>query len=332
MINARRPTAHRPASQRTGFAKRCLAARLMGAALAVGLSGAALAGPPGALPDPVEAAADATDGAGGAGGGIDAVGGAAQDVAEATILPGWRQSDGTHIVGLNLQMSPGWKTYWRAPGEAGIPPRFDWTGSENLAATQVLWPTPSVILSNGRQSIGYRDTLILPIVLTPLDPSRPIRLTGQMQAGICGSVCIPMAFDLDASLAPESHHPVASIVTAMRNRPTSGPEAGVRNLRCRLRPSDDGLVVEARLDLARGLSDEVVVFEYDDPTLWIASASVVRKGPSLTAISTFVATEEGPPQVDLSRLRLTILGKDRAIDLNGCPEARSLSSMLRARP
>ncbi|MCX8508161.1 MAG: protein-disulfide reductase DsbD family protein, partial [Rhodobacteraceae bacterium] len=51
---------------------------------------------------------------------------------KAEILPGWRTESGSQMAALRLTMAPGWKTYWRAPGDAGIPPRFDWTGSANL--------------------------------------------------------------------------------------------------------------------------------------------------------------------------------------------------------
>lgn len=334
-------TAPRP--HRSERLRGCLAAVLGLAALAVATP--VLAGPPLVQGGMAEGASghggtmDQADGPDGAG----VVVSLKDPVAQAEILPGWRQADGTLMAALRLEMKPGWKTYWRAPGEAGIPPQLDWTGSDNLEATRILWPTPSVIFSNGRRSIGYRDSVVLPIVVAPKDAGKPVRLEGVLQAGICGTVCVPMQFQLSGELTGETAEPVPLIEAAMRHRPVSGAAAGVKNLRCRTHPSEDGLVVEARMQLPRGPSDEVVVFEYDDPDLWIASASVIRKGRELTAVSTFMVqpgsgdetgtalgSKPEPAHVDLSRLRLTILGKDRAIDLNGCPEARSLSTILRS--
>ena len=62
------------------------------------------------------------------------------EVVSASVLTGWRMENGHHMAALRITLAPGWKTYWRAPGEAGIPPRFDWTGSDNLSAVTVHWP------------------------------------------------------------------------------------------------------------------------------------------------------------------------------------------------
>ena len=55
------------------------------------------------------------------------------DVLQATLLPGWQTASGSHMAAVDLTLAPGWKTYWRSPGDAGIPPRFDWSGSKNVA-------------------------------------------------------------------------------------------------------------------------------------------------------------------------------------------------------
>ena len=57
------------------------------------------------------------------------------------LVAGWR---GTEVIaGVELQLGDGWKTYWRSPGDAGgVPPFFDWSGSENVKDTAVLYPAP----------------------------------------------------------------------------------------------------------------------------------------------------------------------------------------------
>ncbi|MEJ6478965.1 MAG: protein-disulfide reductase DsbD family protein, partial [Octadecabacter sp.] len=76
-------------------------------------------------------------------------------VAAFDILPGWRTDRGTHMVAVRISLAPGWKTYWRAPGDAGIPPQFQWDGSQNINAAQFHWPIPEVMNQNGMRSIGY---------------------------------------------------------------------------------------------------------------------------------------------------------------------------------
>ncbi|MEL7014329.1 MAG: protein-disulfide reductase DsbD domain-containing protein, partial [Pseudomonadota bacterium] len=65
-----------------------------------------------------------------------------EDAIEARLLTGWRAADGSHIAALQIDLAPGWTTYWRAPGDAGIPPYFDWHASENLSSVDVEWPSP----------------------------------------------------------------------------------------------------------------------------------------------------------------------------------------------
>src|SRR3546814_17092667 len=58
---------------------------------------------------------------------------------------------GNGSIGLRVRLAPGWKFYWRTPGEGGVPPQFDWTGSQNLKAAQMVWPAPH------RINIGHAD-------------------------------------------------------------------------------------------------------------------------------------------------------------------------------
>ncbi|WP_436784953.1 protein-disulfide reductase DsbD domain-containing protein, partial [Streptomyces sp. URMC 126] len=72
-----------------------------------------------------------------------------------------------------------WKTYWRSPGDSGVPPQFDWSGAANVAQATPLWPRPEVIESGGERTLGYHDRLVLPIALTPAAPGQP--MAGQVQ-------------------------------------------------------------------------------------------------------------------------------------------------------
>src|SRR6056297_2127380 len=79
----------------------------------------------------------------------------ADDMVNVSVLPGWQMSDGRHMAALRFSREDGWKTYWRAPGDAGIPPRFDWSGSGNLARVALHWPAPKVFDSYGLRTVGY---------------------------------------------------------------------------------------------------------------------------------------------------------------------------------
>jgi DsbC/DsbD-like thiol-disulfide interchange protein len=102
-------------------------------------------------------------------------------------------ADGTGLrAGIELRLTPGWYTYWRYPGDAGVPPRFDWSGSKNLASVEVRWPAPERIpVEAGMESIGYKRDVIFPLIVRATDPSRPIALRLKLDFGVCQKICIP---------------------------------------------------------------------------------------------------------------------------------------------
>ena len=78
------------------------------------------------------------------------------------------------MAGVRIALDKGWKTYWRSPGDAGIPPSLNFADSQNVARVTVHWPTPEIFDQNGLRSVGYDDELILPLEITPADPSQPV--------------------------------------------------------------------------------------------------------------------------------------------------------------
>src|SRR5262249_47360799 len=71
-------------------------------------------------------------------------------------------------AGIEIKLDPGWRTYWRDPGDSGAPPIFDFSGSENVKSVNVLWPAPEKFPDGaGGHSIGYRDRVVLPVHVVP---------------------------------------------------------------------------------------------------------------------------------------------------------------------
>src|ERR1700712_2816752 len=68
------------------------------------------------------------------------------------------------LGGIAIQLQPGWKTYWRTPGDSGGPPRFDFSRSDNVEAVTVLWPAPTAFDDGaGGVSLGYKQKVVLPL-------------------------------------------------------------------------------------------------------------------------------------------------------------------------
>jgi len=103
-------------------------------------------------------------------------------------------------IGLQVQLEPGWKIYWRTPGDAGIPPQFDWTGSVNFKQSEVHWPVPEQFDVFGLSTWGYHDEVVYPITVTLKESGEPLDLKLKLFFGICEQVCIPYQHELALSL------------------------------------------------------------------------------------------------------------------------------------
>lgn len=231
----------------------------------------------------------------------------------AALLPGWTEPDGTRVLALDLQLSPGWKTYWRNPGDAGIPASFDWGGSTNLGEVTYLWPTPEVIDSGGIRSIGYHDELVLPIRITPADPEQPVDLRTTIDFGLCETICVPGHLELTAP-EPEAE-PDPRIKAALLDAPKPiGPLAN-----CKVSDNDDGIRVSATVP-AKGLSpDAVAAMEITREGVWVSEPETQRTGDDLTAESDMVDETGQPFRVTPDQIRVTVIDGENAIEFDGCP-------------
>jgi DsbC/DsbD-like thiol-disulfide interchange protein len=142
--------------------------------------------------------------------------------AQAGVASSWAQGHnsrarliaGDGVAAVELQMPEGWKTYWRNPGDAGgVPPTFDWSKSENLAAAQVLYPAPKRFTDRSGDTVGYKGTVVFPVRLTPKDPTKPIDLRLTMDYGVCKEICIPGEAALALAVAPEKGTGVPAEIT-----------------------------------------------------------------------------------------------------------------------
>ncbi|MCY4168413.1 MAG: protein-disulfide reductase DsbD family protein [Rhodobacter sp.] len=239
------------------------------------------------------------------------------DVVQFDVLPGWRTETGTHVAALRVRLAPGWKTYWRAPGETSVPPRFDWSGSRNLASVDLHWPVPEVFFLNGLRSVGYSDELVLPIELTPHSQGKRVALRSEVALGVCKDICMPVNARISADLSGRGNRD-PRIDAALESRPLTAGEAGLKTITCEVEPISDGLRLTADIDMPEIGSHEVVVFELPDRSVWVADASTLRTGNRLTAVTELVPPSGKPFLLDRSSIRVTVLSGERAVDIDGC--------------
>lgn len=243
---------------------------------------------------------------------------------QASILPGWTTDTGAHMAALHITLAPGWKTYWRAPGESGIPPRLDFSGSVNLAEARAHWPVPSVIEGAGLRTIGYTGELLLPIEAVPLRAGAPVELVADIEIGICDDICVPVSLRLSADLPGDrsdggpgrgTAH-AAPIAAALASRPLSAGEAGLGAVRCTVEPVSDGLRLHADIETARAA--EAAAVELPDPGIWVSQAVLAPGAAGLRVSADLVPPPGQPLALDRSAVTITLLGGSGAVEIRGC--------------
>jgi DsbC/DsbD-like thiol-disulfide interchange protein len=111
-------------------------------------------------------------------------------------------------AGILVELEPGWKTYWRMPGDSGIPPQFDWTGSKNSAAIEVGFPIPRRFNDAGGETIGYHDRVVFPVFVKSEKPDAALSLQLNMFFAVCKDVCIPARAKAEAALEASAANPL----------------------------------------------------------------------------------------------------------------------------
>src|SRR5699024_10584842 len=221
------------------------------------------------------------------------------------LVAGAPATDGERVAGLDLSIADGWKTYWRSPGESGLPPVFDWSGSEDLRAAEVLWPRPMMFESFGMQTAGYADAVTLPLRLVPEDAARPIELRLKASLGVCRELCVLEEVELAATIRPDEAEAAGRIASALDALPDGPAESGLVAATCRITGAGAERRLAARLSFARDLSAPVVLVEGPE-TVWIGRAGTEMDGGDLT-VSAPVGMLEPAAWIDRDDLRLTVL-------------------------
>ena len=159
----------------------------------------------------------------------------------------------SYLAGVEITLAEGWKTYWRMPGDAGVPPLFDWAGSTNVASIKVRYSAPSRMQEPGAETIGYKSAVVFPVEVVPSDPGKPVDLKLTAEFGVCRDICIPAEAKLSLTLLPPQLEGDASpaLVAALARVPrpqasrrVADPEA--RRMTASLDGSAPRLSIEAR--------------------------------------------------------------------------------------
>ena len=232
-----------------------------------------------------------------------------------TFLKGWRQDDGSHIGAVEIRLQPKWKTYWRVAGGGGIPPQFDWTGSSNIASVDFIWPTPDIFNDYGYQSVGYEDTLVLPIVMHPETEGAEMSVAVNMTFGVCEEVCIPVEHALTAELPQRLGFDQDTINTALSTRAITGADVPM-TAECDFASTPDGMAIGVEIQAAQDFPQPALVFMEYEGTGWMAQRETHHAGTSLHSSALYYTDDID--SFNGKDMLLTVLSQGRAYEIAGC--------------
>ena len=170
-------------------------------------------------------------------------------------------------AGLEFDLADGWKTYWRSPGDAGLPVTADWSGSENVAEVEFGWPVPHRFSLFGLETFGYGGRVVFPLVGRPETPGAPVSLRGRVDYLVCEEICIPHSAEVSLDLPAGTQTPSREGFLIERFRSQLPSEASGLSLESARLLGD---ALEVKLASALPLTDPDVLVEA--PTGWTFSA------------------------------------------------------------
>ncbi|MEM9782952.1 MAG: protein-disulfide reductase DsbD domain-containing protein [Pseudomonadota bacterium] len=243
-----------------------------------------------------------------------------QSFLSAELAVGSRHDDGRRDAGLVMEIKPGWKTYWRAPGEAGVPPRLDWSRSRNLSHVAIDWPRPEMFESFGYMTLGYGGRVVLPLTLTPEDPARPITLALEADVGVCRDICVFETVQIERAIAPDDPDKDRTTIGVARLMvPEVGATAGVSLVSCRITGAGEARDFTAQLSLPSEMVHPYVVLEGPQGS-WFDDLEMTPAPDGYTLTATFHAPD-GSSWIDRDAIVATVLGETRAAEVWGCSTA-----------
>jgi DsbC/DsbD-like thiol-disulfide interchange protein len=221
------------------------------------------------------------------------------------------------LGGIALQLQPGWKTYWRTPGDSGVPPRFDFSKSENVEAVTVLWPAPTKFDDGaGGHSLGYHDQIVLPLRIVAKSTDKPVTLRAEINYAVCEKLCIPVEASTELPFTSVASTEDSALFAALDTvpKPANVGDPNPLTIRDVKRDGKSSVLVDVVSPDTRELS---LFVEGPTPDWGLPVPNLVEHSPP--GVKRFVFELDGmPPGTDPAgaALKLTLVGGDRSYEFN----------------
>jgi DsbC/DsbD-like thiol-disulfide interchange protein len=219
--------------------------------------------------------------------------------------------------GVAFQLQKGWKTYWRTPGDSGVPPRFDFSKSENIEVVTVLWPAPTKFDDGaGGHSLGYQNQTVLPLRIVAKNADKPVTLRADITYAVCEKLCIPVEANAELTFTSVASTEDSALSAALETvpKPANVGDPNPLTIRGLKRDGKSAVLVDVATPDAR----EVNLFvEGPTPDWSLPVPKLLERGPP--GIRRFGFELEGMPpgtNPEGAALKLTLVGGEWAYEFN----------------
>ena len=239
-----------------------------------------------------------------------------QDTHSAVRLLAGSRSGAVLLGGIAFQLQDGWKTYWRTPGDSGVPPRFDFSKSDNVDAVTVMWPAPRQFDDGaGGTSLGYKHQVVLPLRIVAKNPDKPLVLRADISYAVCEKLCVPVEAKAELAFASVASTEDAALSEALNAVPKPANIGDPIPVTIRdVKRDGNNVLVDVTAPESKDLS---LFVEGPTPDWALPVPKLVEHAPP--GVKRFAFELDGLPpgaKADGAALKLTLVGGDKSYQFN----------------
>ncbi|MFN5666379.1 protein-disulfide reductase DsbD domain-containing protein [Bradyrhizobium sp.] len=239
-----------------------------------------------------------------------------QDTHSAVRLLAGSRSGAVLLGGIAFQLQDGWKTYWRTPGDSGVPPRFDFSNSDNVDAVTVMWPAPRQFDDGaGGTSLGYKHQVVLPLRIVAKNPDKPLVLRADISYAVCEKLCVPVEAKAELAFASVASTEDAALSEALNAVPKPANIGDPIPVTIRdVKRDGNNVLVDVTAPESKDLS---LFVEGPTPDWALPVPKLVEHAPP--GVKRFAFELDGLPpgaKADGAALKLTLVGGDKSYEFN----------------
>ena len=221
-------------------------------------------------------------------------------------------------LGVELRLKDKWKTYWRSPGDAGLPPVLDWAGSNNLKSATLSYPRPHRFELLKQTTFGYKEHVVFPLRAALTTPGQPLDLKAKLDVLVCADICVPQSLDLVMAIPAGAAVPGedAQLLNQFQTQvPSLGDLAGLQIISATASGTDNSPTLEITAEAPEPFTDADVFAELEPPVA-LGAPSVQLSNGGRRAVFTLKPNAALPVGASLAGrpVTLTLIDGDHAIE------------------